>query len=60
MKNTFLEHETPVNIRISKLNNNMNMDKNDINREIEIIQHHINKFNCEISELKIRNRSIKM
>lgn len=53
MKNTFLKYDTPVNVRISKLYNNVNMGKEDINRELEIIQHHINKFNCEISELKL-------
>lgn len=54
MKSTFLENDTPVNVRISKLYNNMSMGKEDINRELEIIQRNINKFNCEISELKLR------
>ncbi|OSK87994.1 type VI secretion system ImpA family N-terminal domain-containing protein [Escherichia coli] len=54
MKSTFLEYDTPVNVRISKLYNNMSMGKEDINRELEIIQRNINKFNCEISELKLR------
>lgn len=57
MKNTFLEYDTPVNVRISKLHNNVHTGKEDINREIEIIQNNINKFNCEISELKLRNDS---
>ncbi|MCV5676180.1 hypothetical protein OFN11_32065, partial [Escherichia coli] len=46
MKNTFLEYDTPVNVRISKLYNDVNMGKDDINRELEIIQRNINKFNC--------------
>ncbi|EFE1808540.1 TPA: hypothetical protein JLF05_004552 [Escherichia coli] len=54
IKSTFLENDTPVNVRISKLYNNMSMGKEDINRELEIIQRNINKFNCEISELKLR------
>ncbi|EJA1280795.1 type VI secretion system ImpA family N-terminal domain-containing protein [Escherichia coli] len=57
MKNTLLEYDTPVNVRISKLYNNMNVGKEDINRELEIIRHNINKFNCEVSELKLRNES---
>lgn len=55
MKNAFLEYGTPVNVRISKLYNNVNVGEEDINRELEIIQHNINKFNCEISELKLIN-----
>ncbi|EFM8401196.1 hypothetical protein A6C92_004644, partial [Escherichia coli] len=55
MKNTLLEYGTPVHVRISNLYNNVNLGKEDINRELEIIRHNINKFNCEISELKIRN-----
>lgn len=57
MKNTFLENGTPVNVRISKLYNDVNMGKEDINRELEIIQRNINKFNCEVSELKLRTDS---
>ncbi|EFB1743822.1 type VI secretion system ImpA family N-terminal domain-containing protein [Escherichia coli] len=57
MKNTFLEYDTPVNVRISKLYNDVNMGKDDINRELEIIQRNINKFNCEVSELKFKTDS---
>ena len=55
MKNTFLEYDPPLNVRISKLYNNVNISKEDINRELEIIQYNINKFNCEISNLKMKN-----
>ncbi|HFP9866442.1 TPA: VasL domain-containing protein, partial [Escherichia coli] len=57
MKNTLLEYGAPVHVRISKLYNNVNVGKEDINRELEIIRRDINKFNCEISELKIINES---
>lgn len=57
MKSTFLEYDTPVNVRISKLYNDVNMGKDDINRELEIIQRNINKFNCEVSELKLKTDS---
>ncbi|WP_426472836.1 VasL domain-containing protein [Escherichia marmotae] len=55
MKNTFLEYDPPLNVRMSKLYNNVNMSKEDINRELEIIQYNINKFNCEIGYLKMKN-----
>lgn len=55
MKNTFLEYAPPLNVRISKLHNSVNMSKEDVSRELEIIQHDINKFNCEISDLKMKN-----
>lgn len=55
IKNTFLEYDTPVNVRISKLYNDVSMGKEDINRELEIIQYNINKFNCEIIDLKLKN-----
>lgn len=55
MKNTFLEYDIPVNVRISKLYNNVYVDKKDINRELETIKYNINKFNCQISELKLKN-----
>lgn len=59
MKNTYLEYDAPVNVRISKLYNNVNMGKEDINRELEIIQHNINKLNCEIADFKLKNEDIK-
>lgn len=55
MKNTFLEYDPPLNVRISKLYNNLSMSKEDINRELEVIQYNINKFNCEISDLKMKH-----
>ncbi|WP_247999706.1 VasL domain-containing protein [Escherichia marmotae] len=55
MKNTFLEYAPPLNVRISKLYNSVNMSKEDVSRELEIIQYNINKFNCEISDLKMKN-----
>lgn len=59
MKNTFLEYDPPLNVRISKLYNNVSMSKEDINRELEIIQYNIDKFNCEISDLKMKNKLLK-
>lgn len=58
LKNTFLEYDMPVNIKISDLYNNQNMSKVDINRELEMIQHNINKFNCEIGYLRLRNEGL--
>lgn len=55
MKNTFLAYDLPVNERISKLYNNMYVDKKDISRELAIIKHNINKLNCQVSELELKN-----
>ncbi|BDI49014.1 hypothetical protein EsCd1HHP049_05265 (plasmid) [Escherichia sp. HH154_1D] len=55
MKKKFLEYDTPVNVRMSNLYNNVYIDKKDIKRELEIIEYNVNKFNCQISELKLKN-----
>ena len=34
------------------------MSKVDINRELEMIQHNIDKFNCEIGYLRLRNEGL--
>ncbi|EGO8044090.1 hypothetical protein FEK96_26650, partial [Escherichia coli] len=57
MKKNFLEYDTPVNVRMSNLYNNVYIDKKDIKRELEIIEYNVNKFNCQISELKLKNES---
>ncbi|EPP5518689.1 type VI secretion system ImpA family N-terminal domain-containing protein, partial [Escherichia coli] len=46
MKKNFLEYDTPVNVRMSNLYNNVYIDKKDIKRELEIIEYNVNKFNC--------------
>lgn len=42
---------------MSNLYNNVYIDKKDIKRELEIIEYNVNKFNCQISELKLKNES---